>query len=90
MNTLERGQIVKSKAGRDLGKLFVIIDIKDEYLYLVDGTTRRLDNPKKKKRKHVQPVNHIIDEIKSKLTQGEQLNNAEIRKQLSLEGLGDQ
>lgn len=82
MNSFQYGQIVKSKAGRDINKLFVIIDMQGEYLYLVDGTLRRLENPKKKKCKHIQPLNIIIEPIKSRIENGDQLTNAEIRKQI--------
>lgn len=84
MNELQYGQIVKSKAGRDKGKFFVIIDKEDEYLYLVDGILRRIDNPKKKKIKHIQPTNIIIDIIKNKIENDEKITNADIRKQLIL------
>lgn len=84
MNELQYGQIVKSKAGRDKGKFFVIIDKEDEYLYLVDGILRRIDNPKKKKFKHIQPTNIIIDIIKNKIENDEKITNADIRKQLIL------
>lgn len=56
------GQIVKSKAGRDSGKVFIIIDILDkDYVSIVDGKLRKLDNPKKKKIKHLIIYKDIID-----------------------------
>lgn len=42
------GGFVRSKAGRDAGKCYVIIDTSNEYVYLVDGKVRTLDNPKEK------------------------------------------
>jgi ribosomal protein L14E/L6E/L27E len=84
MNEYKLGQIVKSKAGRDINNLFVIIDIQGEYLYLVDGDVRRVDNPKKKKRKHVQPMNVIIDLIRNKLLDDRRLTNADVRKELAV------
>ena len=45
-----------SKAGHDKGQMYVILKEEGEYLYLVDGKTRGVDNPKKKKKKQVQPV----------------------------------
>jgi ribosomal protein L14E/L6E/L27E len=82
MNEFHYGQIVKSKAGRDKGKIFVIINKIDEYVYLVDGVVRRIDNPKKKKIKHVQPTNIIINSIKDKIEKDNKISNADIRKQL--------
>ena len=54
-NKYSLGQIVFSKCGRDQGKPFVIVSIEDEYVYLVDGNLRKVDNPKLKKHKHIQP-----------------------------------
>lgn len=82
MNEFRFGQIIKSKAGRDKNKLFIIIDIKDEYLYVVDGNLRRIENPKKKKKKHIQPMHIVIDSIEDKIINDKKLTNADIRKEL--------
>ncbi|PKM49234.1 MAG: RNA-binding protein [Firmicutes bacterium HGW-Firmicutes-7] len=82
MDKFQYGQIIKSKAGRDQDKIFVIIDIQDEYVYLVDGHFRRIENPKKKKLKHIQPTNIIIETIKHKIENEEKLTNADIRREL--------
>lgn len=82
MNKLQYGQIIKSKAGRDQDKIFVIIDIQGEYVYLVDGHFRRIENPKKKKFKHIQPTNIIIETIKHRIENEDKITNADIRKEL--------
>ena len=52
--TLEKGAIVLSRAGRDRNRAFVIMDVIDsDYVLLVDGRLRTLDRPKKKKRRHL-------------------------------------
>ena len=54
------GQIVISKAGRDKGMVFVVVEIKDDnHVLLADGKTRRLLKPKLKKLKHLQPTNFV-------------------------------
>ncbi|MEY8355633.1 hypothetical protein AALB39_20050 [Lachnospiraceae bacterium 54-53] len=53
---LQAGTLVKSVAGHDKGGYFLIIHEEGEYIYLVDGKYRRLDCPKKKKKKHVEAV----------------------------------
>jgi hypothetical protein len=50
------GLLVKSTAGHDTGEYFFILREEGEYIYLVDGKIRRLDCPKKKKKKHVIPL----------------------------------
>lgn len=82
MDKLQRGQIVKSKAGRDKDELFLIIDIQGEYLYLVDGRYRKIENPKMKKNKHVQPTHIVIETIRTKLEEESKITNADIRREL--------
>ena len=77
------GQIVFSKAGRDKGNYFIVIDYKAPYVFLCDGKLRRLENPKKKKDKHIQTTNFIDTELKVVLENQHRVNNADIRKTLS-------
>ena len=43
------GQLVKSKSGRDMMRLFLVYDVvDDEHVLLVDGKLRRLEKPKLK------------------------------------------
>lgn len=78
---IAKGQVVKSRAGRDKGRIFLVIDIIDnENVYIVDGDLRKLDNPKKKKVKHLIVYNTILDELKYKLDNNIKVNNAYIRK----------
>lgn len=80
---MQLGQLVKSKAGRDFGKNFLILEIIDEnYVKIVDGDLRRLDNPKKKKIKHLNISNVIIEEIRHKFLNRLSIMDEEIRKVL--------
>lgn len=48
------GTVVLGKAGRDSDRFFVILDIIDNnYVMIADGSTRKLENPKRKKLKHL-------------------------------------
>ncbi len=78
----ELGQVVKSSAGRDKGNYFVVIDMEEEYLILSDGRTRRLEQPKKKKKKHVQITHDRIDMLADKLIHGDKISNADVRRSL--------
>lgn len=74
------GQLVISKAGRDIGRCFVIINIVDEqYVSLVDGCLRKVEKPKKKKIKHLIKTNHISEFIVDKLNKGEKITNVMVR-----------
>ena len=50
----EFGMIVMSLAGHDRKKYYVIVSKDENFVYLVNGKSRTLENPKKKNRKHVQ------------------------------------
>lgn len=56
INIVEKGMLAKAKAGHDKGHLYIIYDADETYVYLVDGKTRTINKPKKKKRKHVQII----------------------------------
>jgi len=73
------GQIVFSKAGRDKGEAFIVLQIEGEYLYLANGKSRRLESPKKKKAKHVQPSKTVDDGLKDAILAKENMKNADFR-----------
>ena len=76
------GQIVKSTAGRDTGQFFIIIQMDEQYIYLVDGDSRRLETPKKKKKKHVQITHAVALNIADRINNDDKLSNADIRRSL--------
>lgn len=78
---LEVGQIVFSKSGRDKGRSFIVVSVEEEYVYLADGDLRKVENPKRKKNKHIQRTNDVIDWIKQKIIE-ENVSNADIRKEI--------
>ena len=49
-----RSDVVRSCAGRDSGQLFFVVELDESYVYLADGKGRRVEKPKRKKRKHVE------------------------------------
>ncbi len=54
MYEIKMGMLAKSLAGHDKGKMYVILSADEQFVYLLDGTIRKLENPKKKRLKHVQ------------------------------------
>ena len=52
----EPGMLVRSKAGRDKGCIYVIICVNDEYVYLSDGRGNPPGWKKRKNRKHLQVI----------------------------------
>lgn len=53
---IARSNIVKSIAGRDAGSLFFVLATEGDFLLLADGRRRRVESPKRKRRKHVELV----------------------------------
>lgn len=88
MEGITLGQIVHSKAGRDKGRYFIIVDIVDDnYVSVVDGALRKIDNPKKKKIKHLVFHDIIADEIVADLMIGKPIIDSQFRKGLQSRNL---
>lgn len=68
------GQFVRSIAGRDNGTAYVVVRTEENYVYVADGNARRLENPKKKKLKHIQGSYNISKEIADLIERGEAEN----------------
>ena len=80
---VDKSSLIVSKAGRDKGQLFYVIDADEQYVYLADGKSRRLEKPKRKKRKHVEQVPRTESRIAEKIRNGEKVLNSELRKELA-------
>lgn len=76
------GHIVISLAGRDKGRPFYVLKTEENFVYLSDGSLRKIENCKKKKRKHVRVVSDCETRISIKLRSGEKVLNSEMRKAL--------
>lgn len=50
------GYFAYSMAGHDKGKVYLIIKEETDYVWLVNGETRKLSNPKRKNKKHIQII----------------------------------
>ena len=59
---MKRGQIVRSKAGRDQGDFLTVLRADPPYIILCDGKHRPLDHAKRKKMMHVSPTLTVLSE----------------------------
>ena len=87
MNSMENkltGCFASTLAGHDKCRVYVIIDEEPGYVYLSDGVIRTVDKPKKKKKKHVQTVKRIDDNIAEKLEKHKDLQNEDIERAIKL------
>lgn len=74
-----KGQFVTSKAGHDRGTLYMVVAEDEKYVYLSDGRLKGPDKPKKKSRKHIQPVNAVDAGLQARLAAGETVRPEEIK-----------
>ena len=53
MQEIQKGLIVRTISGHDKNEIYLVADIKDNYVMLINGKSRSIDNPKKKNIKHI-------------------------------------
>ena len=70
--------IVRSVAGRDQGKLFIVLAVEGEYLLLADGKSRKVESPKRKKRRHVLFVAADENRLSEKIRGEARITNSEL------------
>ena len=74
------GSIVQSKAGRDQGRLFLVVgEVDDDFVMIANGDLRKLDRLKKKRRKHLKPTGTVVEELRARLERGEPVEDHEVR-----------
>ena len=79
---IQKSDIVCSTAGRDEGSHFFVIKVDDDFVHLADGKGRKLEKPKRKKRKHTQFLAHSSAATRLQ-EDGKRLSNSEIRRALA-------
>ena len=82
--------VVVSIAGRDQGEWFYVIDANPVYLFLANGKNRTLEQPKRKKQKHVEKVLRSETRVAAKLLFGDKVLNGELRRDLAFLSRGMQ
>lgn len=56
-----RGQLVRSKAGRDKTRILAVLAVEGPMLWLADGDLRKVGDPKRKKARHVAPTATVLE-----------------------------
>jgi len=89
-----KGDIVRSENGRDAGKPLFVLEVDGAYLVLVDGKSRKIEHPKRKKEKHCAFLARRTEcRVSEKIRSGEKVNNSEIRRAIATftaDGIVDQ
>ena len=79
---IEQGCIVSSLKGHDTGRIYLVVKVEGEFAYVVDGNYRLLQNPKKKRIKHLHDLHEHFKSFKEK-SEANKLYDFEIKKFLS-------
>ena len=75
------GRLAFSKAGHDKGTVYIIVDEDAEYVYVSDGNLKPLERPKKKNKRHIQPILKGCDEdLRERLKAKQNIRNEEIKR----------
>lgn len=83
---IEPGSVVRSTAGRDQGRLFLVVgEVDGLHVLLSDGRTHTVGKPKKKKRRHLRATGRTVAEAARRVALGESMQDHEIRNWLSNE-----
>ncbi len=84
MTKIESGSIVRSTAGRDKERLYLVWESQAGFLFVVDGDKRRVSKPKRKRRKHLSQLDMLETEEFADIRSGIKDGTADsrIRRQL--------
>ena len=83
---ISKADMIVSLAGRDAGQIFFVVDTDETYVYIADGKGRRLESPKRKKRRHVRKLPLYPSRVAEKLRNGDKVLNSELRRELAIFG----
>ncbi len=74
------GRVAYSKAGRDKGRLFIVIGVVNEdFVWISDGDLRPVEKPKKKRIKHLEYTDLVARPILEILREGKKPFNADLK-----------
>ncbi len=79
---LAKGFVAISQKGRDKGRVYVVLyEMDAEFVMVANGDTRKLDHPKKKRRKHLVCTSRELPGILA-LYEAGRLQDSDLRKAL--------
>ena len=87
--TFEPGRVVESVQGRDKGYFFLVLEAYEGFVTMADGRRHKLENPKKKKTKHLRAKPVLLD-LKALRPEGGRLQDSDLRRALREGGFADE
>ena len=87
--TFEPGRVVESIQGRDKGYFFLVLEAAEGIVKIADGRRHRLENPKKKKTKHLRAKPVLLD-LRALRPEGGPLQDSDLRRALEANGFAEE
>ena len=87
--TFEPGRVVESIQGRDKGSFFLVLEATEAVVMIADGHRHKLDNPKKKKTKHLR-AKPVLLNLKGLRPEGGALQDSDLRRALEVNGFAEE
>jgi len=84
MADLKLGQVVISKQGKDVGRIYVVVEVAEGRVFLADARKFNVMRPKRKNPKHLQPMRLVIEEVRKKAEEGRNIDHGRFRYLLSV------
>lgn len=82
------GNLVLSKAGRDRGNTYIIIEVlNNDYVLVANGDNKTIKEPKKKNLKHLTLIDNKEVNICRAISNNENSTNLMIKKYLKVKGI---
>lgn len=79
------GNVVKSVAGRDKGRSYLVVGVDENKLLVVDGRARKVNNPKRKNEKHLIMVSIASVDLAIRIQNGESVGNEKVYRVIKAE-----
>lgn len=69
------GQVVLSKQGKDVGRVYVVVgNAEEDIILLADAKNFNISRPKRKNPKHLQPTRLVLEEVRKKTEVGQDID----------------
>ena len=81
---ISKTDIVCALAGKEEGKLFVVIDTEDGFAFIADGKSRKVESPKRKNVKHLRKVTKDRCDAVLEMLQSKEITNKNLRRALAV------
>ena len=87
--TFEPGRVVESIQGRDKGNFSLVMEASGDIVMIADGSRHKLENPKKKKTKHLR-AKPVLVNWSTIRPEGGKVQDSDLRRALEAHGFAEE